>query len=73
MRTVTVMMVVVICVAFLGCQRSNFKATIVAEGQLSPHAGYNLGPDIWVEQGDPVKISGAVVWIEGLDPNSLTQ
>ena len=67
------LVIIIILAILMGCQTKDFKATIVAEGQPSPHDGYNIGPDIWVEEGTPVKLSGAVVWINGLDPNSIEE
>ena len=54
-----------------GCDRGDFRATMVAEGQAAPHDGFNIGPDIWVTEGQPVKLQGAVLWIKNIDPNSL--
>jgi hypothetical protein len=45
---------------------------MVVEGQIAPHDGYNIGPDLYVEKGDPIPVSGALIWIRGLDPNDLT-
>jgi len=60
-----------IVLALVGCQRGDFRVSMVIEGQKAPHAGYNIGPDLYVGQGDPVPVSGAVIWIRGLDPNDL--
>lgn len=54
-----------------GCQRGDIRISTVFEGQETPHQGYNIGPELWVEQGAPVKVTGAVIWIRGLDPNDL--
>lgn len=62
-----------IIVLLIGCQRGDFRASMVIEGQPAPHAGYNVGPDLYVEQGDPVPVTGAVIWIRGLDPNDLLE
>lgn len=70
MKVFRILVILVVLVIF-GCQRGDFKASIVIEGQAAPHAGYNVGPDLYVEQGDPVPVSGAVIWIKNLDPNSL--
>jgi len=43
----------------------------VLEGQRAPHTGWNLGPDMYVEQGDIVKLTGVIVYAEWLDPNDL--
>ena len=54
-----------------GCQRGDFKVSMVVEGQLAPHSGYNIGPDMYVEQGDPVPMTGAVIYIKGLEPDEF--
>ncbi len=54
-----------------GCNSSDFKATIVAQGQPAPHNGYNIGPSLWVQQGEPCPVSGAVIWLTGTEPNDL--
>lgn len=66
-----VIVTVLIMLALIGCQRGDFKVSMVIEGQPAPHAGYNIGPDLYVEPGIPVPVSGAVIWIRGLDPNDL--
>ncbi len=42
--------------------------TPVLQGMPAPHAGYNVGPDLWLMPGQPVKVTGAIIWIRGLDP-----
>lgn len=54
-----------------GCQGGDFRISPVIAGQPAPHAGYNIGPEIYVDQGHPAVVTGAVIWIRGLDPNSL--
>ena len=54
-----------------GCQRGDFRASMVIRGQPAPHAGYNVGPEIYVLPGDPCPVTGAVIWIRGLDPNDI--
>jgi len=63
--------VVLLVVTLAGCQRGDFRLSMVMQGQQAPHAGYNIGPNLYLEPGDPVPVSGAVVWIRGLDPNDL--
>lgn len=63
--------ILIIALFTSGCQTSSIKFTPVIEGQPAPHDGFNLGPEIYVYQGQPCKLSGAVIWIKGLDPNSL--
>ena len=64
---------IVALVAIVGCGGENFKVSPVWEGQLAPHAGYNIGPDTYVQPGDKIKVSGLVVWIDGLDPNDVVR
>jgi len=66
-----VAIIVLICIALGGCQRGDVKASPVIEGQPAPHAGWNIGPELWLEQGQPAKVTGAVIWIKGLDPNNI--
>lgn len=67
----------VICVIVLaillvaGCQRGDIKVSPIITGQPAPHAGYNIGPELFLETGDIAKVTGAVIWIRGLDPNNL--
>lgn len=65
------LIMVLLMVCFLGCNRGDFKATVVIEGQPAPHDGINVGPEMIVRQGDPVKVSGLVVYIKGMDPNDI--
>ena len=71
MKVLAIIIIFVMSLALVGCQRGDFRASVVIEDQPAPHAGYNVGPDLYVEQGDPVPVSGAVIWIKGLDPNDL--
>jgi hypothetical protein len=63
--------VVIILCLFLGCSRGDIQLTPVFQGQAAPHRGYNIGPSLWVEAGQPVPVTGAVVRIEGTDPNDI--
>ena len=58
-------------VTWTGCNRGDFKATPVIAGSPAPHAGYNVGPDLFVNEGDPVPVTGAVIWIKGLGPKEM--
>lgn len=64
-----------ICLAMLtcgtGCNRGDLQFSPVIAGEPAPHAGYNIGPQLWLEPGDDVLVSGAVIRITGLDPNDL--
>ena len=72
-RTVEAIILAILIPALLicGCNRGDLKVTPVVEGQAAPHAGFNLGPDTWLEPGNEVKVTGAVIWIKGVDPNSI--
>ncbi len=59
--------ILIIVLLLAGCQRGDFKAQVVIEGQIAPFDGYNIGPDIYVSKGQPCKLTGAVIWIEGLE------
>lgn len=54
-----------------GCQRGDIEISPVIEGQTVTHKGYNIGPELYLEVGDEAKVTGAVIWINGLDPNDL--
>ena len=54
-----------------GCNRGDIKVDTVLAGQPAPFDGYNFGPEMWVLQGDPVPLTGVIVWVEGTDPNEL--
>jgi hypothetical protein len=68
---VAIMLAVLLSIMFAGCNRGDVKATMVLADQPAPHDGFNIGPDIWVTAGEPVKLDGAVIWIRNVDPNSL--
>ncbi len=54
-----------------GCDRGSAKMSPVIEGQAAPHAGWNFGPDSYLQPGNEVKVSGVVLWIEGTEPNDI--
>ena len=58
-------------VATGGCNRGSIKMSPVIEGQAAPHAGWNFGPDSYLQPGDDVKVTGGLFWVEGLDPNDI--
>ena len=70
-RSIKIMLVCMVLVVFAGCQRGDFKMSMVVEGQPAPHSGYNIGPEMYVEQGDPVPMTGAVIYIKGLEPDEF--
>ena len=61
----------VLAVVIAGCGGENFTVSPVLEGQAAPHAGWNIGPDSYVQPGAEVKVTGVIVWIDGLDPNDV--
>lgn len=61
----------VLLISNTSCQRGDAQVSVVVQGQTAPHKGYNVGPDLYVEQGDPIPVSGLLIWIRGLDPNDL--
>lgn len=65
--------VLLILLSLAGCGGDNFQVSPVFEGQAAPHAGYNFGPDSYVQTGDEVKVSGVIVWIDELDPNDILE
>lgn len=70
---VKLLVTITLIMFLLGCQRGDIKISPVIEGQTATHAGYNIGPELYLEAGDKAKVTGAVVWINGLDPNDLLE
>ena len=56
----------------IGCQRGDLRVTPVIAGQPAPHNGYNIGPELYLLEGQPAKVTGAVIWINGISPGELT-
>ena len=72
MRCITIVMAaVVLLLVASGCQRGDIKVSPVIENQVAPHAGWNIGPELWVQPGDAVKVTGAIIWVKGTDPNDI--
>jgi hypothetical protein len=69
MKWIVTLILVLFVIA--GCNRGDIQVSSVLQGQPAPHRGYNIGPGLWVETGQPVLVTGAIVWIEGTDPNQL--
>lgn len=59
------------CLSLAGCNRGSVKVSPILEGVAAPHSGWNIGPELWLEAGDEAKVTGAVFWIDGLDPNDI--
>jgi len=70
MKTVIITLIMAMLL-ISGCQRGDIKAQIVIQGQPAPYDGYNISPEIYVLEGQPVPMTGALVWINGLDPNFM--
>lgn len=71
MRKVICVIILAIFLLVVGCQTGDIKVSPVIEGQRAPHAGYNIGPELYLETGNVVKVTGAVIYIKGFDPNDL--
>ena len=70
-KILLLMMSLMFMLLISGCQRGDFQMSPVLQGQPAPHAGYNVGPDLFLMPGQPVKVTGAVIWIKGLDPTDM--
>ena len=70
-RTILLILVAACLLMACGCKHGDFKAEVVMKGQPAPFTGYNVGPDLYVVEGQPCPVAGAVVWIKGLDPNDI--
>jgi len=66
-----VVTLLVVCLLVVGCQRGDIKVSMVLENQAAPHEGYNVGPETYVQEGDPCPVTGAVIWIKGAEPNDI--
>lgn len=63
----------ILLILLAGCSRGDIQVATVIEGQPVPFDGYNVGPDIYVLQGQPANVTGVQIWINGLDPNDLLE
>jgi len=68
MKRIVFVLALLVCA---GCRHGDFKAEVVIKGQPAPFNGYCVGPELYVQEGDPCPVSGAVIWIKGLDPNDI--
>jgi len=68
MKRIVFVLALLVCA---GCRHGDFKAEAVIKGQPAPFAGYNIGPELWVEEGQPCPVFGAVIWVKGLEPNDI--
>ncbi len=64
--------VVLLIIILTGCQRGDFRASIVFEGQAVPHEGYFISQKWYLLVGDIAPANGYVVWINGLEPTDMT-
>lgn len=64
-------LICLLVISLASCERGDFRASPIIEGQTTVHAGYNVGPELYLEAGDKAKVTGAVIWIKGFDPNDL--
>ncbi|MHC4676285.1 MAG: hypothetical protein ACYTBZ_27655 [Planctomycetota bacterium] len=69
MKRTVVVIILLAAILIVGCSRGDLKVTPVIAGQAAPHAGYMVGE--YLRAGDRVPVSGAVIWIKGLDPNEV--
>lgn len=65
------LLAVILAVLVSGCRRGDFKMSTIIAGQPATHAGYNIGPELYLEPGDIAVTTGVVLWLEVLDPNDL--
>ena len=72
-KTTLAAVICMICsvIVFVSCQRGDLKVTPIVEGQAAPHAGFNFGPDSYLQEGRPAKVTGIVIYIKGIDPNDI--
>lgn len=63
-----------ISLLLFGCsvRRGDIKVQFVVEGQAVPFDGWNIGPELYRFEGEPAKVTGYHVWINGLDPNDIS-
>jgi hypothetical protein len=64
-----ILAILALCLA--GCHRGDLKVEPAIKGQPAAITGWNIGPELYIEQGQPCPITGAIVYIKGLDPNEL--
>lgn len=69
--------VCVLCLCMLfassGCSSSNLRVSVAVEGIPVTHDGYNVGPGLYLRAGQPAKVDGLNVWIDGLEPQETPQ
>ena len=69
----TKLIILLMLVMISGCQRGDLGITPVRFGQITPHEGWNLSPDIYLFEGDTVPMTGVVIRINGLEYDDLVK
>jgi len=62
-----------ILVSMAGCRRGDLKVDTVFKNQPAPFSGWNIGPEMWIEAGDPVLVDGVIIWTPWLDLDLITE
>ncbi len=67
-KIILISMLILIC----GCATNDIKISPAIEGFPVSQDGYNVGPELYVRKGEPAKVTGAVIYIKGTEPEVLT-
>ena len=54
-----------------GCQNETLRVSVAIEGIPVAHEGYNIGPELYLHAGQPAKVNGMIIWIDGLEPDTV--
>ncbi len=73
MRPILILIMLLMALCMFGCSRGDIQVSTVLQGQPVPFDGYNIGPDIYILRGEPAKVTGVQIWVNGLDPNDLLE
>ena len=73
MKTKLIMVLALTLLLCSGCQRGDMEITPVRFGQITPHEGWLLSPDMYLFEGDTVPLSGVVIRINGLEYDDLVK
>lgn len=71
LRKMLISLCLVSLLLIVGCQSEDFRASVVIEGQPVPFDGWNIGPGLFRLKGEPAKVTGYQMWVNGLDPNDI--
>ena len=63
------LLIIILLVFCIGCQRGDFKFSIVHEGDTANHAGFFVNEEWWLEAGQPAPGDGYIVWVRGIEPD----